>query len=53
MAKNKRGLSDPIHLIAGVCLILGGLLYIFNNGNWGLVVASIGLLVEAIKQVIK
>lgn len=49
---NKKGLIDPIHLITGVMLLSAGVLYMFNYGNWGLVIASIGLLTEAIKQVI-
>jgi len=50
--KSKSRASDPIHLITGVLLILGGLLYIFSFGSWGLVIASIGLLIEAMKQLI-
>lgn len=50
---NKKGLMDPIHIITGVLLILGGVLYLLNQGNWGLIIASIGLLTEAIKQVVK
>lgn len=49
----KKGFVDPIHLIVGVLLIMGGVLYLVNFGNWGLIVASIGLLMEAIKQVVK
>lgn len=51
--ENKRGIIDPLHLIIGVMLIAGGLLYMFNFGSWGLIVASIGLLMEAMKQIIK
>ncbi len=50
---NKKAVSDPTHVITGLLLILGGILYIMNLGNWGLIVASIGLLMEALKQVIK
>ncbi len=49
---NKKGVMDPLHLIVGVMLIVGGLLYMFNSGSWGMVVASIGLLMEAMKQVL-
>ena len=52
--KSKRGVTaDPIHLIVGVLAIAGGLLYLINYGKWGLVVVSIGLLMEALRQVIK
>ena len=50
---NKKGLIDPIHLIVGVLLILGGALYMINLNNWGLIVASIGLLIEAVRQVVR
>ena len=53
MLLNKQGLIEPIHLIVGVMLILGGVLYMINLNNWGLIVASIGLLMEAVRQVIK
>ncbi len=53
MASSKKAQMDPIHLIVAVLLILGGVLYMINLNNWGLVVASIGLLTEAIKQVVK
>ena len=51
---DKKGvMADPIHLIVGVLAIAGGLLYLINYENWGLVVVSIGLLMEALKQIIK
>ncbi len=52
--KNKRGIvTDPIHLIVGILAIAGGLLYLINYGSWGLIVILIGLLMEALKQVLK
>ncbi len=50
---NIKAMSDPIHLMVGVLAIIGGSLYLMNKGNWGLIVVSIGLLMEAIKQVVK
>lgn len=50
--KNKKGAVDPLHLIVGILAILGGVLYLLNKGNWGLIVVSIGLLTEAIKKVV-
>lgn len=50
---NKKGVVDVLHLIIGVMLVCGGFLYMFNFGSWGLIVASIGLLMEAMKQVVK
>lgn len=50
---NKKAVVDPLHLIIGVMLIVGGLLYMFSYGSWGLIIASIGLLMEAVKQVVK
>jgi hypothetical protein len=51
--KSKKGFVEPVHLIVGVLLILGGVLYLVNFGNWGLIIVSIGLLMEALKQAIK
>jgi len=48
----KKGVVDPLHLIIGIMLVVSGFLYIFNFGNWGIIVASIGLLMEAMKQVL-
>ena len=50
---NKKGSFDILHWIVGILLILSGFLYILNNGSWGLVVASIGLLIEAVKNIVK
>lgn len=49
----KRGQIDLLSIIIGIMLIVGGLLYVINLGSWGLIVASIGLLMEAVKQVVK
>jgi len=53
MILNKTATIDPFYLIVGTLLISGGLLYMIKLNNWGLIVVSIGLLMEAIKQVIK
>lgn len=50
--KNKRAMTDPLQLITGIVVIVGGLLYLLNKGNLGLVVVSIGLLIEAMKKII-
>ncbi|MFW5847167.1 MAG: hypothetical protein ACOCUU_03350 [Nanoarchaeota archaeon] len=50
--KSKRAMTDPLQLITGIVVIVGGLLYLLNKGNWGLVVVSIGLLIEAMKKLI-
>ena len=47
LLKNKRALA-PLHIIVGVMVIAGGLLYLFNQPGAGLVITTIGLLVEAI-----
>ena len=53
MVSNKKGQAELLNIIIGVMLIVGGLLYAINFGNWGLIVASIGLLMEAVRQVVK
>ncbi len=44
---NNKG-SDSLHILVGVIVMLGGLLYLFNQANLGLIVTSLGLLIEAI-----
>jgi hypothetical protein len=48
----KKAMVDPLQLIVGILAIAGGLLYLVNFNNWGLVVISIGLLIEAVKNVL-
>ena len=51
---DKRGMFfNPIDLIAGVILILAGLATVTGNVNTGSVLAGIGLLIEAIKILLK
>lgn len=45
--KDKRGTAS-IHILVGVIILLGGLLYLFNQPGLGLVTTSVGLLIEAI-----
>lgn len=40
--------QTSIHILVGVIVILGGLLYLFNQGGLGLIVTTLGLLIEAI-----
>lgn len=47
LLKDKRALM-PLHIIVGVMVIAGGLLYVFNQSGAGLVINTIGLLIEAI-----
>ena len=37
-----------IHILVGIIVILGGLLYLFNQSALGLIVTTLGLLIEAI-----
>ncbi len=52
MAKNIKGQAQlfPIDLIAGILVIIGGLLVIFGSVNLGSLFASLGLIVEIIKS---
>jgi len=44
---------NPVDLIAGMVVILAGLVTIFGMGNLGVVLAGIGLLIEGIKVMLK
>lgn len=46
---NKKGVINPIDLISGFILIIAGVVTAFGNVNFGTVIATIGLLIEAIK----
>ena len=37
-----------LHILVGIIVILGGLLYLFNQAGMGLIVTTLGLLIEAI-----
>ena len=49
MSSKKGTVFNPIDVIAGVLLVLSGLLTIFGIVNLGTVLAGLGLLIEAIK----
>lgn len=40
--------QTSIHIIVGILLLLGGIAYLSNQSGLGLILASLGLLVEAI-----
>ena len=46
---NKKGIINPIDLIAGIMLIIAGISTAMGNINFGTVIATIGLLIEAVK----
>lgn len=51
---NRKGVNlNLIDFIAGVTLVLSGLVTIFGRANLGAVLGGIGLLVEALKIMIK
>lgn len=51
--KGKKGLFNPIDLVAGVIIIVAGLVTIFGMTNFGVVLAGIGLLIEGLKIMMK
>lgn len=51
--QNKKGVINTIDLIAGIVIILGGVVTIADKVNLGVVLASIGLLIEALKILLK
>ena len=44
---NKKS-QTSIHIIVGILLLAGGISYLANQSGLGLILASLGLLVEAI-----
>ena len=50
----KKGvLSDPINLIAGILVIVGGISIMLDKINLGTLLTTIGFLIEVIKLIIK
>jgi len=45
---NKKAFGNTLHIIVGAMLIISGFAYIFNLGSIGLIITTIGLLIEAI-----
>ena len=54
MVKNTREQAQlfPVDVIAGILIILGGVLVIFGSANLGSLFASLGLIVEIIKSLV-
>lgn len=51
---NKKAvILDPLNLIMGVVALVGGILIIFNKGDYGLILLVISTLIEAITRVVK
>ncbi len=52
---DKKGVigSLPIDIIAGALLVIAGIVTIVGNVNLGTVLAGIGLLIEAVKIMLK
>ncbi|GEM_PF-3585059 len=53
LSKNKKAHVNLIDLIAGIVVIVGGVLITASYSNLGVVVATIGLLIEGIKIITK
>ena len=48
MIKFNKGQLDLVHIIVGIILIIGGILYIFVPNQLGLVIAGLGVFIELI-----
>lgn len=53
MTGKKWFLFNPIDLLAGILLVISGILVISGNVNLGTVLAGLGLLIEAIKIMVQ
>lgn len=50
---NKKGTIEPLNLIMGLIALVGGVLIIINQGNYGLILLIIASLLEALARVVK
>lgn len=48
--QSKKGAFDIVHVIVGIILIAAGVLFLINKSALGIVLASIGLLIEAVRN---
>jgi hypothetical protein len=53
MIQNKRASLEPINLIMGFVALVGAILIIFNQVNYGLILLVISTLIEAIQRVFR
>ena len=44
---------DPLNVIMGVVALVGGILIIFNKGDYGLILLIIATLIEALSRMVK
>lgn len=51
--KRKGMIFSPVDLVAGVLLVAAGALTMMGMGNFGVVVAGIGLVIEGIKVMLQ
>lgn len=51
--RNKKGQTELINIIAGLIVITGGVLVIFEYINLGLLFTGLGAVIEAIKLTIQ
>ena len=50
---NKKAIINPIDLIAGIVIIIAGVITVIGKINFGVVLATISLLIEALKILMK
>ena len=53
MIEKKGSIFNPIDIMAGLLLVVSGVVVILGNVNLGTVLAGLGLLIEAIKIMIQ
>ena len=51
MIYKKKGQTEPFNLIMGAVAMLGAILILVNQGNYGLIALIIATLMEAIKRI--
>lgn len=50
---NRKAAVDPLNLIIGLVAILGAVLIIFNQQNYGIILLVIATLIESISRVLR
>ena len=50
---DEKGMIDPLNVIMGLVALVGGILIIFNKGDYGLILLIIATLIEALSRMVK
>jgi len=51
--RDKKASIEPLNLIIGILMIIGGILYLLNNSALGAVIIGVGIVIELLIKYIQ